>query len=78
MYTAEKKGNNGQREFDLGPKVVKKMIEKLPTNSYHMFMDNFFSSLPLANELLEKNMHITATIKKKEEWVCHTLMSGRS
>ena len=73
-----KKGNNGQREFDLGPKVVKKMIEKLPTNSYHMFMDNFFSSLPLANELLEKNMHITATIKKKEEWVCHTLMSGRS
>ena len=29
MYTAEKKGNNGQREFDLGPKVVKKNGRKI-------------------------------------------------
>ena len=61
-------GNNGIREVDLGPNVIRKMVSHLESNrTYLVFADNFFSSLEIAKELLQKGNHFTGTIKQNRK-----------
>ncbi|GBP37588.1 PiggyBac transposable element-derived protein 3 [Eumeta japonica] len=54
---------NTRPELGVGASVVLDLVEKLPTGSYSLYMDNFFTSLPLLNELKKLGHEATGTIR---------------
>lgn len=56
------------KEYGVGAGVVltytNALRSKRPDNNFHLFFDNFFSSLHLLNLLTEKNVRGTGTIRK--------------
>ena len=50
VYTG-KEGD--QTETNLGPKVIKKVTRKIVGHNHHIYCDNYFTSVPLFEELLE-------------------------
>ena len=63
IYTGLK-GSNGARVPDLGPSIIRTLTSNLPEGrTYHIFADNFFTSIPIVNELQQKKMFFTGTIK---------------
>ena len=54
VYTGRSDGTT----TDLGAKVVHKLSRELQGGFYHLWFDNFFSSLPLFNLLLENALNI--------------------
>jgi hypothetical protein len=60
-------GGNG--EDGLGAKVVKQLTQPLNGRGHHVYYDNFFSSVSLAKDMLEKgNYTIATTRKSRREW----------
>ena len=57
-------GKEGAPEKDLGAKVVKKLAEPLAGGNYHLFFDNYFSSVKLFDELLEDGIYACGTYRK--------------
>ena len=52
---------NGNKEGPLGPRVVKQLLEIVTdANKHDVYFDNFFTSLPLLEEL--KQMYLPATV----------------
>lgn len=43
-------GKEESAERELGPKVVKKLAQPLAGGNYHIFFDNFFSTVKLFND----------------------------
>ena len=67
VYTGLK-GSGGERSVDLDPKVIKEMVSKLPEGRhYHIFSDNFFTSVDLALYLKEKGHQFTGIIKNNRK-----------
>ena len=60
VYTG-KDGENAEK--DLGPKVVKKLSEQLAGGNYHIYFDNFFSSVKLFEDLLEDGIYACGTFR---------------
>ena len=57
------KPSDGEREKDLGKKVVLQMTESLRGQYNHIYYDNYFSSISLLEELLERRIYGCGTIR---------------
>ena len=64
FYTG-KQGNTV--EVGLGGSVVTRLTRDLVGQHYHVFMDNFFSSIPLFQKLLEDNIYATGTLRSNRK-----------
>ena len=57
-------GKDGENvETNLGPKVVKKLSRALIGGNYHVYFDNFFSSVKLFEELLVDGIYACGTFR---------------
>lgn len=59
---------NNQRELNQGKRVTLELAEPYFNSHLGVTVDYFFTSIPLAKSLLEKNLHLTGTLRinKKE------------
>ncbi|GBP44386.1 PiggyBac transposable element-derived protein 3 [Eumeta japonica] len=62
LYQGASTGNT-HPELGVGASVVLDLVSKLPKNNYNLYMDNFFTSLPLLEELKKLGHDGTGTIK---------------
>lgn len=68
MYTGAVAGRVAEDD-GLGSYVVHKLMEPLFGNNYHVYMDNFFSSVSLADKLREKDTFMIGTIRvNRKQW----------
>ena len=57
------------REVNQGARVVKDLIQEIEHSGRNITCDNFFTSIPLARDLLKKKLTLVGTIRKnKPEW----------
>ena len=61
VYTGKKDG--GQPEHSLGHRVVSDLVSNLQGKNYHIFSDNFFTSIRLAEDLLAENFYLCGTMR---------------
>ena len=57
-------GKDGAVTTNLGAKVVERLSRALVGGHYHLYFDNFFSSLPLFDSLLEDGLYACGTFRK--------------
>ncbi|KAL0892761.1 hypothetical protein ABMA27_014467 [Loxostege sticticalis] len=62
LYQGASTGNT-HPELGVGASVVLDLVAKLPPGSYSLYMDNFFTSLPLLDELKRIGHDATGTIR---------------
>lgn len=56
-------------KYKSGIDIVNKIIKFLPSNdTYHIYCDSFFTSIPLMNKLWKKNIFITGTLRKNSKY----------
>lgn len=61
VYTGKKDGS--QPEHGLGHHVVSDLVSSLQGKNYHIFCDNFFTSVRLAEDLLANNLYLCGTTR---------------
>ena len=44
--------------------LVDQLLEKADGSGYHIYTDRFYTSILLANQLLQKQIHLTGTVQK--------------
>ena len=67
VYTGKDVG--GQVENQLGAEVVKSISVNLKGKGYHLYFDNFFSSVSLAEDLLGDDLYCIATTRNnRRNW----------
>ena len=54
-------GKEESAEKNIGPKIVKKLAAPLAGGNYHIFFDNFFSTVNWFDDLLEDGMYACGT-----------------
>ena len=59
-----------QPELGVGGSVVMDLLAELPPNGYHVFLDNFFTSIPLLEELKLNGMLGTGTVRANRTLKC--------
>ena len=57
-------GKEESAEKNLGPKVVKSLARPLVGGNYHLFFDNFFSTVKLFDDLLEDQIYACGTFRR--------------
>ena len=62
-------GKQDSVETALGSKVVKKLTRQLVGGNYHLYFDNFFSSIPLLEDLLEDGLYACGTFRRDRKEV---------
>ena len=62
VYTG--KSDSSEHETNLGPKVVKSLSQPLVGGHYHLYYDNFFSSVALFDNLLEDGLYACGTFRR--------------
>ena len=62
-------GKEGAPEKEFGAKVVKKLAQPLTRGHYHVFFDNYFSSVKLFEDLLDKGLYACGTFRKDRKGV---------
>ena len=60
MYT----GRENSTETNLWAKLVKKLSRPLVGGNYHLYFDNFFSSVSLFEDLVEDGLYTCGTFRK--------------
>ncbi len=60
VYTGKKEASDGP----LGPGVVKTLSRSLVGKNYHLYYDNFFSSVELFKDLLEDGLYACGTFRR--------------
>ena len=60
MYT----GKSGVVEGGLGKRVVLDLARQLEGKKYHIYFDNFFSSVSLLESLLQKGLYACGTARQ--------------
>lgn len=54
--------------------LFQKIIDKIPTvEGYHLYTDRYYTSLPLAKELMQMKCHLTGTIQTNRKGVPTTI-----
>ena len=43
--------------------LVMRLMQSYLNKGHHLFMDNYYNSLPLSNKLLSKKTHVTGTLR---------------
>ena len=61
VYTGKKDG--GVTEHGLGYRVVRDLTRPFVNKNHHVFADNFFTSIPLACDLLRDNTYFCGTVR---------------
>jgi len=74
VYTG-KKGDTA--EVGLGGSVVKRLTRDLVGKYYHIYMDNFFSSVTLYKNLLEEGIYCTGTLQANRRYFPPDLQACR-
>ena len=62
-------GKEGVVEKDLGGKVVKKLVEPLAGDHYHIYFDNYFSSVKLFEDLLDDGLYACGTFRRDRKGI---------
>lgn len=62
-------GKEDTSTTSLGAKVVERLSTPLVGGHYHLFFDNFFTSLPLVDSLLANNLYACGTFRKDRRGV---------
>ena len=62
-------GKEDSVETALGSKVVKKLSQQLVGGNYHLYFDNYFTSIPLLEDLLEDGLYACGTIRRDRKGV---------
>ena len=57
---------NAAREINQGKRVVHDLVRPWYRSGHNVVADNFFCSIPLADELLEKNLTLLGTLRKNK------------
>ena len=57
-------GRDDSMETNLDAKVVKKLSQPLIGRNYHLYFDNFFSSVTLFEDLVEDGIYTCGTVHK--------------
>ncbi|XP_023241866.1 piggyBac transposable element-derived protein 4-like [Centruroides sculpturatus] len=75
--TQQEKDNNSK--FGLGYSVVKKLLETgmYLNKGYHLFVDNFFMSVPLVRNLYSLGTYITGTVRRNKKYLPAPLKSSK-
>lgn len=63
------------QQLGLGGSVVVDLVSKLPVNHYHIYADNFFSSLSLVDHLSKSGIGYTGTIRENRTQKCPVMES---
>lgn len=58
---------DNQRDVNQGARVVKQLVEPYKSTGRNITTDNFFTSLELAEDLVQWNLSIVGTLKKKQK-----------
>ena len=53
----------GQRDVDLGRKVIRKMTKNIEGKHHHVYFDNYFNGVKLHEELVENKLYGCGTVK---------------
>ena len=64
VYTGKKKG----AETGLGTRVVKDLTRNIVGKNHHIYCDNFFTSIGLFQELLDKKIYACGTIRSNRKF----------
>lgn len=64
VYTGRQPGDEVQK--NLGEKIVKELCSALRHTGRNITMDNFFTTIPLAQELLESGLTIVGTLRQNK------------
>lgn len=57
-------GENGpDNNMTILERVVMKLMQPYVNKGYHLFMDNYYNSITLANRLLQNQTHVTGTLR---------------
>ena len=67
VYT--RKQRNGNLEQGLGHRIVRHLTRPLVGKNHHVFVDNFFNSLALVEDLLRDQIYICGTIHKNRQGI---------
>ena len=67
VYTGKKSG--GQPKHGLGNRDVSDLVSDLMGKNYHIFCDNFFTSVRLAEDLLSDKLYLCGTTLAKLSFV---------
>ena len=62
-------GKEDSVETALGSKVVKKLSQQLVGGNYHLYFDNYFTSIPLLEDLLEDGLYACGTFRRDRKGV---------
>lgn len=62
-------GKEESTERNLGAKVVKTLSQPLAGGNYHIFFDNFFSTVKLFDDLLEDGIYACGTFRRDRKGV---------
>ena len=62
-------GKEDSVERHLGAKVVKKLCRPLEGGRYHIYFDNFFSTLDLFDDLLQDSLYACGTFRKDRKGI---------
>ena len=54
------------REVNQGARVVKDLVKEIENSGRNVTCDNFFTSVSLARDLLQKKLTLVGTIRKKQ------------
>lgn len=65
------------QKLGLGGSVVVDLVSKLPVNHYHVYADNFFSSLTLVDHLTKSGIGYTGTIRENRTQKCPVMESKK-
>ncbi|XP_051984398.1 piggyBac transposable element-derived protein 4-like isoform X3 [Xyrauchen texanus] len=65
VYTGRQPGEEVQQ--NLGENIVQQLCSRIRQTGRNITMDNFFTSVPLAEKLLEKNLTIVGTLRQNKQ-----------
>lgn len=58
--------------------LVKKLLNNIPSaEGYHLYTDRYFTSIPLANELLKLKVHLTGTVMPTRKYLLAAIKKNR-
>ncbi|KAJ8394926.1 hypothetical protein AAFF_G00040490 [Aldrovandia affinis] len=76
VYTGRQPGEDVQK--NLGEKIVEQLCSEIRQTGRNITMDNFFTSVPLAEKLLEKNLTIVGTLRQNKADIPPVMKKSKS
>ena len=78
VYTGKGSNPKHKSEHGLGYDVVMELMDQLLQQGYHVFFDNFYTSVPLVTALWNKNTPSCGTVTENRKGFPETMKNGKS